>query len=578
MNPELTLQEDGRLRLRYLLHELPSAQHKAGLAGLLFLARNMQSRDLSGHIEIAHLATNAAEIVIGQESLEATLNELYAADWREIRSATRFSGKEPKRIEEVPQASGDSGKTEKRFVYDEFRPAGDFFSHLLDGGGKSPWLKLWQDMLWAVLRAQPATRGDYEARANQQTLPLTHKTWASLLKSHKGRCDGKLIIEPVAGSLFLGAQAVNAERVSFQGTVELNFLLHFWQLVSPLFSPRKIDIKNRRMTDQGYLLAIPEVSDLAEFVDDIERFWKSRTAKVSGYRPEQALIDVPQEGGLEFLHELAQLRTDKDGGLSLSISGIEWFHQEKQDKNVRMLGHGHIRADRTLLVRYEAARLRHGNPLFKHLTLCNLLAGRPWHQGAAGLCALHPAEFFVHSDKSPRFAFFGHDARNRFSAILQDIKAQEPTAMSQTTPSLVDDALVARVYQLIGAYVEHRVHERTGLRRRDFSKGDDGRVRYDSKLREAIDKVTKDAFLAMRGRNDREFVAYFTGTICSVPQYFGRQDEFIVLSQALIADPDLIKDLSMLALSAHSWLPRAEDAGGNAEAATDEGSAPQTTH
>ena len=129
--------------------------------------------------------------------------------------------------------------------------------------------------------------------------------------------------------------------------------------------------------------------------------------------------------------------------------------------------------------------------------------------------------------------------------------------MTQTTSAPLDDALVARVYQLVGAYVEHRVHERTGLRRRDFAKGDDGRFHYPRELREAVEKVTKDAFLAMRGRNDREFVTYFTGTICSVPQFFGRQDDFIALSQALIADPELIKDLSMLALSAHSWMPRA---------------------
>lgn len=562
MNPELTLQHDGHLRLRYHLHELPSAQHKAGLAGLVFLSRSMQSRGLTGHIEIVAMDADSAEIVVSLDSLKTTFDDLYDAVWRELYSPSKWAGKEPKRIEEVPVKGDATGKTEKRFVYDEFRPTGGFFAHLLDGGAGSPWLRLWQDMLWAVLRAQPTTRGDYEARASRQPLSIADKTWEALLKAAKGRTKSKLIVESIAGSLFVGAQASSAERVSFQGPVELNLLLHFWQLVTPLFAPRTIDVKNHRMTDQGYLLTIPEVSDLAEFVDDIERFWKSRKTDLSGYRPEQAVIDVPQEGGLEFLYDLAHLHADQSAGLSLSISGIEWYHQEKQGNNIRMHGHGRIRADRALLRRYEAARRRHGNPLFKHLTLGNLLAGRPWHQGAAGLCALHPSEFFIQTGKSPRFACFGADARARFKAAIQDLKAQENIAMSQTKPAPVDEAIVRRVYELIGAYVEHRVYERTRMRRKNFGKDEDGRTHYPKDLREAVEKVTKDAFLAMRGRNDREFVAYFTGTICSVPQFFGRQDDFVTLSQALIADPDLIKDLSMLALSAHSWMPRADqDAG-----------------
>lgn len=122
----------------------------------------------------------------------------------------------------------------------------------------------------------------------------------------------------------------------------------------------------------------------------------------------------------------------------------------------------------------------------------------------------------------------------------------------------MDEVLVERIYKLIRAYVEHRSFERSGMRRRDFPKGDDGKFRYPKELREAVEKVTKDAFLAIRSRNDRDFIAYFTGTICSVPQFFGRQEDFIALSQALIGDPDLIKDLSMLALSAHSWMPGGE--------------------
>jgi CRISPR-associated protein Cmx8 len=572
MNPELTLLDDGRLKLRYRLHELPTAQHKAGLAGLLFLSRNMQSRGLDGYIEITALAANSAEITVSLDTLKATFDDFYDSIWQEERRTNQKRKKDksvipPKRIEELPVENSKQGKTKKFYIYDEFRPVGRFFCHLLENGSESPWIKLWQDMLWAVPCAQPRTRESYKTRANKELLKLPSTIWGQLSEAREAKAKNRRIdAEKVTGSLLIGAQEYNAEGVGFNGIVELNLLLYFWHLVTPLFAPRiikldKSNLANSSVTDQGYLLAIPEVSDLVEFLEDIERFWKKRTSKSVGYRhrPEQSVIDLPQEGGLEFLYDLAHLRAAQ--GIGLSVSGVEWIHLDKRGDNLHTYGHGRIRVDYGLLRRYEAARARHGNPLFKQLTLGNLLADRPWHQGAAGLCALQPAEFFIHGAKTPRFAFFGADARRRFTAILKDLKAQENPAMNEKKPAAVDDALVARVYQLIGAYVEHRVHERTRMRRRDFAKDADGRSHYPKELREAVEKVAKDAFLAMRGRNDREFIAYFTGTICSVPQFFGRQEDFIALSQALIADPELIKDLSMLALSAHSWLPYADEAG-----------------
>ena len=462
MSPEIALQEDGRLRLRYQLHELPSAQHKAGLAGLVFLSRNMQARGIGPIIEVSLLDATSTQLRFGLDELQATFDELYDGAWQEIFSRSRFSNKELKRVEEV--AVEDKGKTEKRFVYDEFRPKGAYFSYLLEGGKDSSWLKLWQDMLWAVLRAQTKTRGEYETRANGQPLPLPSKLWKRLLKVVEERTKGKLLVDSVAGSLYIGAQDKNAERVSFQGPVELNLLLHFWQLVTPLFTPRGVDIKNRRLSNQGFLLAIPEVSDLAEFLCDIERYWSSRRPDKSGYRPTQATIEVPQEGGLEFLYDLAQLRTTEED-LALSISAVEWYHQEKQGKNVRMHGHGRLRADRGLLRRYESERNRCANPLFKHLVLNNLLIERPWYEGAARLFAIYPAEFFVQNlHTSGLGSFFSADTRGRFKTALKDLRAKEEISMSDSEQSSISDALVGRVHDLIGTYVRHRAQERSRMK------------------------------------------------------------------------------------------------------------------
>ena len=164
MNPLITPQDDGQLRLLYRLHDLPTTQHKAGLAGLLFHAQNMQSRGLGPSFKIARLTPAEAEIIVGPDSLRATFDDLYAATWREVFSIKKWPGMEPKRIVDVPVKGDSTGKMEKRFVYDVLCPVGEFFAHLIKGGAESLYLKLWQDMLWAVLRAQPVTRGAYEAR------------------------------------------------------------------------------------------------------------------------------------------------------------------------------------------------------------------------------------------------------------------------------------------------------------------------------------------------------------------------------------------------------------------------------
>ena len=92
------------------------------------------------------------------------------------------------------------------------------------------------------------------------------------------------------------------------------------------------------------------------------------------------------------------------------------------------------------------------------------------------------------------------------------------------------------------------------------AKGEAGKMKY----LEAKSKVCDDAFLAMRGRRGDAFVEYFTGTICSVPQYLP-EDDYLMIGQVLITDPDRIKTLSMLSLSACSWSPKQNETGKEGE-------------
>ncbi|MFO1352408.1 MAG: hypothetical protein U1F68_17725 [Gammaproteobacteria bacterium] len=164
-------------------------------------------------------------------------------------------------------------------------------------------------------------------------------------------------------------------------------------------------------------------------------------------------------------------------------------------------------------------------------------------------------EYFIYGPKSPQFRFFGADVKRHFKALTADLERQEQAAMQEKTPERLDDTLARRVYRLISVYVRQRAESRSGIKLDNLARNEQGHRIYPPPYREALQKVASDAFLAMRGRTDRDFIEYFTGTICSVPQYFGKEDEFVEISQALIDSPATVKNLAMLALSAHSWLP-----------------------
>lgn len=112
--------------------------------------------------------------------------------------------------------------------------------------------------------------------------------------------------------------------------------------------------------------------------------------------------------------------------------------------------------------------------------------------------------------------------------------------------------LSKRVYDMVSAYVFRKTETRCGIGWDDFKdkRTADGRLDVPQQYREAREKVCSSAFLAMRSRKSREdFVAYFTGTICSVPQYLPEQ-EYDALAEGLLADKwEEVKNLSMLALA-----------------------------
>lgn len=117
-----------------------------------------------------------------------------------------------------------------------------------------------------------------------------------------------------------------------------------------------------------------------------------------------------------------------------------------------------------------------------------------------------------------------------------------------------DQQLSMRIYRLMRQFVNRRTEERAEMSFDDYRAGKGDKSKY----REAREHVTRDAFLAMRGRREQDFIEYFIGTVCSVP-HFLPEGEYVAVTDALLNETDRVKTLSMLALSAHSYLSESKE-------------------
>ena len=544
------------ITLSYSLFDLPSAQHKAGLAGLLLLIDSLRQRGADPLPNVSHLSATGVKLTFTQDSMQTVFDDLYDAAQVERTSQAKWSGKPPKRIEVEEKQDEKSGKVKKQkiYVYDVVVPKASFLEHHYPGDEKG-WLKLWRDMQWTILRAQPMTRGIYEKRMNADPCPEAESTWKELSKSAKKQGHK----QSIAGSLFVGAQATNAERVKFEGVVEQNLLLHFWPLTVRIFVPETIDRDGKKeINGQAYVIAIPEVSDLEEFCEVFPRSLAALDPQVQGYRPSASIITLPEEGGMEFLRNLSLIAEQRaaSGNVKYSVSTIELFSLEKRGNSVKTHTANKIIPRQGLLSQYESVRESCRNPFFKSQLLLNLLRDIDWTEGFLGLFSEHPSEFFIRTDKTPRhIPFFSTDVRKKFDSIADEFKRLEEahTMAEATVPK--PHSLEKRVYDMIGSYVRQKTEAKSKIKWSDFKdkRTPEGKMAIPPEYIEARQKVCMDAFLAMRSRREQEFIEYFTGTICSVPQFLP-SDDYIFVSQALLEENgwEKVKTLSMLALSAHS--------------------------
>jgi CRISPR-associated protein Cmx8 len=316
--------------VKYDLFDLPTAFHKAGLAGLVLLIESLKARHVLTEAEAKHeMAPTSVTVTFTNDLVQKLMDDIYDAKVVEVSVKSKWPGADLKREETVEEEIDGKKVKSKRYIYDQVQPKGSFFDNVFDAE-KEIWRKLWRDMLWNITRGRPTTRIPFNERADGKPCGEGEAIWTDLLNVEKARGKNGFYTAELSSALFPGAQAVNAEGIAFEGRAEENLLLHFWTFVALLFVPNIVDTDGSS-DFVGYTLAVPEVGDLVDFTEHYPRILDALKPAPRGYRPAGAIIDIAAEGGLSFLNSLAEVSGLKveDSKLKYSIRSVEYLHLVK---------------------------------------------------------------------------------------------------------------------------------------------------------------------------------------------------------------------------------------------------------
>jgi CRISPR-associated protein Cmx8 len=224
------------------------------------------------------------------------------------------------------------------------------------------------------------------------------------------------------------------------------------------------------------------------------------------------------------------------------LLGVDVVHLEKQGNNIRLWGTARIDPTQSMIDEYARVKGLFRYALFRRQRLLNMLNEREWFRGFGSLLSTTDSEQTIGS------RFFRADVRAAFKDSMQGnqstegeqgkVNAEAPTQAANQTS--VEDL----IYQLVGTYITAKLRSKHQLEWKDVQ-GSPKEAEYGEKKT----KIAKDAFLSVRSRTGDDFVEYFVSTLCSFPQFLN-EEGYATIAQALHADTDKVRTLTLLALSA----------------------------
>jgi len=585
--------------IRYDLFDLPTAQHKAGLAGIVLAIRSLKERSELAPDQIP--PESVPEIVEGptdssvtirftQQSLEGLFNDHYDADL--VKSTPRDKPRKNPRTKKVvpPVETVEMPKVNERtkktslvtgFVYLDVTPRLAVLQKYFPVDGL--WLKLWRDLIFQVIR-DSKKQAPYRKRAFAKAERLGQadllesdsdsdddsdegegkgdgSSWRDVVRHAEARAKNDFQTGNVSSALWIGAQSKTAESLGFKGRVDQNVLLHFWPLACLVYVPAFIEVKgdeepklhlgkrSERDRDTHFVLAIPEVASLSRFCRQFPQVLDGLGDERFGYRPQRAVITTAAEGALEFVEDLRQLAgEDAADTLRRTVSGIDYIHLSKAGNNVKTLANGRLNVDQRLIEDYRLlargpnGRPTYSNPLMRTGLIQALLREQAWYEPFGSLLQIWPWTFFIRSAESLRhLPWFWADAATRFQldADRHQQELEVYRTMSASNPTLEPPAtpLPPLINRMVRQYVIRKTEAKTGLEWDKLKEKEtpEGKLDIPKDWNDAKEKVASDAFLAARSRREQDFVDFFTSTFCQFKQFLS-DDEFRIVANALLEE------------------------------------------
>jgi CRISPR-associated protein Cmx8 len=530
------------LELSYQLAKLPSSQHRAGLASLILMIRELKNQPWFEErenviLEFTELKEYSAALKLNLEGLKALFDFTYQAfneeRWTIQKDKKReYSDLEIREVEKKDK----NGKVKlvKEYLYNVVIPKGAFLAYWdssSEDEDKGLWIKLWRDMLWNIVRGVPATRNPFNNRCDDQGYSQdVEKLWKDL--NNPKKTTGQ------SGNYYLGAMASTPENIPTKDIISYQFLLNFAPFVFQVYRPASLD-KDGKREFNSYAIVVPDVANLKQFCQAFPKVLKERDTKKLGYLPREAVIDLAEEGALNFF--LLQNRIARQTGEQLikkSILGVEVFQSEKIGNAIKFQGIKYVEPISSMEDRYAEIKDNYWCPWFRKQRLLNLINSQlnsnnefieiPAWIGFDAILSRIPRKWL--SDP-----YFSHDARQLFNIeVLQNQGCKKMSSKIREYSEII--------YQVCQSYILGRLNSKYELTWNECK----GNSKKEAEYNEKKNKIANEAFLAIRSRTEKQaFIDYFVSTLYP----FIKKEEFAQFAEDLFSRTDEIRALTLLALA-----------------------------
>ena len=556
-------QNKNLVTLKYVLSQLPSSQHRAGLAGLILMIWWLQEQPefkslVDAELKIADLDTDTVTVQFNLAGFTALMKSHFSAAFEEReRQKKRTNSKQKYRTikRQVRDPKTNKTKLTTFYIYTDIVPQGDLVRSFKPANSNNLlWTKLWQEVTWNILRPRDKQRLPFKAIANSTEPSEIEKTWNLLQDKPNSKVS-------LSSTYMLGAQAKNNEGVPFTDVAKYQFLLNFWSYVARIYLPLRIDTKGKAKL-HGYAIAIPDVRNLAAFCQHFPSILRQRNTKELWDKPRSAIVHNLEEAGLDSLDSIHTYLSQLKSGLNIDklLFGVDVFHivkpQNKPQSKPQILSIQRYPPNSNAIAEFTQLQDKLYNPLFRQQYWQNLIRDRPRIEGFYTLLRDLPTTETIKNNS------FCRDFRTVFSPPNNPMEQEEidnTTSKDTIEPSKTSQpnetkeiSIESLLLRLLKTYTRHQLERRFKLK---WNKDWDNRKPEDLKKIKAYQNYKekrKQIIVDLhhdfrRPREDNEFLAYFAAKFTDVYQYI-TTEEYLLLAQLIQTQPEQIRILCLLAL------------------------------